>query len=49
MLGSDRPLSDISGLIGFDSLSAFSRWFRQSFKVSPARWRKMRQARKRRH
>jgi AraC-like DNA-binding protein len=49
MLGSDRPLSDICGLIGFDSLSAFSRWFRQSFKVSPTRWRKVRQARKRRH
>lgn len=41
MLGSDRPLSDISGLIGFDSLSAFSRWFRRSFKSAPSYWRNL--------
>jgi AraC-like DNA-binding protein len=40
LLGSDRPLSDIAGLIGFDSLRAFTRWFGQSFECAPSKWRK---------
>ena len=40
MLGSDRPLSDIAGLVGFDSLSAFTQWFRQAFDATPSIWRK---------
>jgi AraC-like DNA-binding protein len=47
LLGSDRPLSDIAGLIGFDSLSAFSRWFRDSFKAAPTIWRKRQQKKRR--
>jgi AraC-like DNA-binding protein len=43
MLGSDRPLSDIAELIGFGSLSAFTRWFRQSFSRAPSAWRKTQQ------
>jgi len=39
MLGSDRHLSDISGLVGFDTLRAFSRWFHQSFGSPPSAWR----------
>jgi AraC-like DNA-binding protein len=42
LLGSDRPLSDIAGLIGFNSLTAFGRWFRQSFGSAPSTWRKTR-------
>jgi AraC-like DNA-binding protein len=40
LLGSDRPLSDIAGVLGFSSLSAFTRWFRQSFASAPSVWRK---------
>lgn len=40
MLGSDRSLSHIAGLIGFGSLSAFTRWFHQSFDCAPSVWRK---------
>jgi AraC-like DNA-binding protein len=35
-----RPLSDIAGMIGFCSLSAFSSWFRKSFGYAPSVWRK---------
>ena len=41
LLGSDRPLTDIAGLVGFDSLKAFSRWFGQSFGRAPSVWRKL--------
>ena len=44
ILGSDRPLSDIANLIGFDSLSTFSRWFSKSHGVAPARWRNQQRA-----
>jgi AraC-like DNA-binding protein len=40
MLDSDRPLSDIAGLVGFASLSAFSTWFRHAFGCAPSLWRK---------
>jgi AraC-like DNA-binding protein len=36
----DRPLSDIAGLVGFGSLSAFSSWFHQAFRCAPSAWRK---------
>jgi AraC-like DNA-binding protein len=32
-------LTDVSQLLGFTSPSAFSRWFRQRFGVSPTEWR----------
>jgi AraC-like DNA-binding protein len=32
-------LTDVSELLGFTSPSAFSRWFRQRFGVSPTEWR----------
>ena len=38
--GSERPLSDIAGILGFSSLSAFTRWFRRSFDCAPRAWRK---------
>lgn len=45
--GSDLALSDIAGLVGFNSLSAFTRWFRQSFAEAPNAWRKTRRQRTR--
>jgi AraC-like DNA-binding protein len=39
-LSTDRySLTDVSELLGFTSPSAFSRWFRQRFGVSPTQWR----------
>jgi AraC-like DNA-binding protein len=39
-LAADRySLTDVSELLGFTAPSAFSRWFRQRFGVSPADWR----------
>jgi AraC-like DNA-binding protein len=38
--GTDRPLSDIAGLVGFENLSSFTRWFRHSFGNAPTQWRK---------
>lgn len=35
-----RSLTEISDLLGFSSLSAFSRWFREQFGCSPRDWRK---------
>lgn len=35
-----RSLTEISDLLGFSSLSAFSRWFHQQFGCSPRAWRK---------
>jgi AraC-like DNA-binding protein len=32
-------LTDVSELLGFAAPSAFSRWFRQRFGISPTRWR----------
>ena len=36
---SDRPVSDIAGLLGFAAPSAFARWFRLRFGVSAVAWR----------
>jgi AraC-like DNA-binding protein len=38
--GSERPVSDIAGLVGFASLSSFGIWFRRAFHLSPSAWRK---------
>jgi AraC-like DNA-binding protein len=39
-LAADRyTLTDVSQLLGFTAPSAFSRWFRQRFGVSPTEWR----------
>ncbi|MGA4544069.1 AraC family transcriptional regulator [Uniformispora flossi] len=35
-----RSLTEISDLLGFSSLSAFSRWFRTQFGCSPKEWRR---------
>lgn len=35
----DRPLSEVASLLGFDSLSAFSRWFHGRFGCSVSKWR----------
>jgi AraC-like DNA-binding protein len=35
-----RPLSDIAGLLGFESLASFSRWFRTRFDSAPSGWRR---------
>jgi AraC-like DNA-binding protein len=40
LIASHRPLSDIAGLVGFESLRAFSRWFHLSFKTTPSDWRR---------
>lgn len=40
MLGGNRPLSDVAGLIGFESLTSFGRWFRGAFGAAPSAWRK---------
>ncbi|MFF3615035.1 AraC family transcriptional regulator [Streptomyces sp. NPDC002580] len=34
-----RSLTEISDLLGFSSLSGFSRWFREQFGCSPREWR----------
>jgi AraC-like DNA-binding protein len=39
-LSADRySLTDVSELLGFTAPSAFSRWFRRRFGVSPTQWR----------
>ena len=40
LLGSERPLSDVAGLVGFEGLPTFSRWFSGAFGVPPATWRR---------
>ena len=35
----NRPLYLIAQLLGFFSLSAFSRWFRDRYGCSPSKWR----------
>ncbi|KVG31103.1 AraC family transcriptional regulator [Burkholderia diffusa] len=35
----ERPLSEVATLLGFGSLSAFSRWFGQQFGCSVSKWR----------
>ncbi len=39
LMETDRPASDVAGLIGFGSLSAFSRWFNGAFGSAPSVWR----------
>jgi len=34
-----QGVTDVSELIGFMAPSAFSRWFRQRFEVTPTQWR----------
>jgi AraC-like DNA-binding protein len=36
---SNIPITEIAYLTGFHELSAFSRWFREEFDSSPAKWR----------
>jgi len=36
----ERPLSDVAALLGFSSLSAFSRWFSTRFGCSVSAWRR---------
>ncbi len=38
----DRPLSEVATLVGFSSLSAFSRWFGGRFGCSVSKWRRRR-------
>jgi AraC-like DNA-binding protein len=45
--GTDRPLSDIAGLVGFEHLSSFTRWFERTFGQAPSRWRRQERALKR--
>jgi AraC-like DNA-binding protein len=41
-LANDRySLTEVSELLGFTAPSAFSRWFRQRFGISPTQWRDM--------
>jgi AraC-like DNA-binding protein len=37
----DRPLTEVTALVGFASLSTFSRWFRASFGVQPSEFRRL--------
>ena len=39
---SDQPFTEIAPLLGFDSLSAFSRWFRTAYGQAPRDWRAQR-------
>ena len=44
-LTNDRlSLTDISGQLGFAAPSAFSRWFRDRFSISPTEWRRASEA-----
>lgn len=38
-LSSNRSITEIAGLVGFESLSAFTRWFRSAFACTPSSWR----------
>ena len=40
LVDDERPISDIAGMVGFNSLSAFSTWFKQAFECTPRDWRK---------
>lgn len=44
-LSSSRSISDIAGLTGFESLSAFTQWFRRTFGCTPSSWRAQRKGR----
>jgi AraC-like DNA-binding protein len=38
-----QPLSEVTALVGFSSLSTFSRWFRQAYGVQPSEYRRQQQ------
>lgn len=40
LIASNRSLGDIAGLLGFESLSAFTHWFRSVFGMAPSAWRR---------
>ena len=37
----DQPLGVVTGLVGFSSLSTFSRWFRQTYGIQPSEFRRL--------
>jgi AraC-like DNA-binding protein len=41
LIHSDQPLSDVTAMVGFSSLSTFSRWFRQAFGMQPSEYRRI--------
>ena len=40
LAGERYTVSDVSDLLGFAAPSAFSRWFRRQFGMSPSAWRR---------
>lgn len=40
LMQTGRPLGEVAMLVGFSSLSTFSRWFRQAFGMQPSEYRK---------
>jgi AraC-like DNA-binding protein len=36
----DQPLTEVTALVGFSSLSTFSRWFRQAYGIQPSEYRR---------
>jgi AraC-like DNA-binding protein len=40
LIHTDRSLGEVSALVGFSSLSTFSRWFRQAFGMQPSEYRR---------
>ena len=36
----DQPLGEVTTLVGFSSLSTFSRWFRQAYGIQPSEYRR---------
>jgi AraC-like DNA-binding protein len=45
VMNNERPLSEVAVLLGFSSLSAFSRWFSTRFGCSVSAWRRQQSAR----
>ena len=37
----DQPLSEVTALVGFASLSTFSRWFRSAYGMQPSAFRRL--------
>lgn len=40
LIHGDKPLGVVTGLLGFSSLSTFSRWFRQAYGTQPSEFRR---------
>jgi AraC-like DNA-binding protein len=40
LMQTDRQLGEVAALVGFSSLSTFSRWFRQAFGMQPSEYRR---------